>query len=150
VAFTISDVDNSVDSLTLSALTDRPDLLPDSSFVFGGSGTNRTLTVTAAAESSDTANVTIKVTDPAGASRSTGFLVTFSIDSAGQFTAIPTDSGVQITLAVVPGRFYVIESSTDLQTWTELQTVTTASGLVAIDAQYNGSETARFYRARVK
>ncbi len=46
IAFTLSDVDTNVNSLTLSGSSSNKTLVPDTNIVFGGSGANRTVMVT--------------------------------------------------------------------------------------------------------
>lgn len=82
ITFTVSDVDNSAADLTLSATTSNGSVIPQSSIVFGGSGANRTVTVTPLANknTSGVSPVTIVVTvsdgQSANATASDSFTVT--------------------------------------------------------------------------
>ncbi len=63
LGITLSDLDNLPGSLTLSAASDDQGLIPDSGLVLGGSGANRTLAVTPAANANGTALITLEVSD---------------------------------------------------------------------------------------
>lgn len=65
IKFTIGDAETAATSLTLAATSDNSFLLPSTGIVLGGTGANRTLTLTPAAGLIGTATVTIKVTDAA-------------------------------------------------------------------------------------
>lgn len=76
LSFFISDVETDVDALTLTRMSSDPELIPIANIVLGGSGTNRTVTVTPALNQSGAATVTLEVTDADGDSASTSFTVT--------------------------------------------------------------------------
>lgn len=78
IAFTISGDTNSI---VLSGDSSNPDLIPDSNIVFGGSGTNRSVTLTPLANQTGGATITISVNDPGGLSASTSFTLTVSTHS---------------------------------------------------------------------
>lgn len=61
--FTISDAETPVDDLILTASSSNPSLVPDTDIVFGGSSTNRTVTVTPLAGQVGIADITIRVSD---------------------------------------------------------------------------------------
>ena len=63
IPFTINDADTPVSSLTLSKGSANPTLVPTNNIVFGGNGSNRTLTVTPAANQTGTATITVTVSD---------------------------------------------------------------------------------------
>jgi hypothetical protein len=65
IAFTINDVDNAADSLVLTAASSNPTRVPVSNIVFGGTGTNRTVTVQPGTNQSGSATITITVSDGA-------------------------------------------------------------------------------------
>jgi subtilisin-like proprotein convertase family protein len=70
VAFTFNDTDTLAGSLTLSGGSSNPTLVPTNNIVFGGSGSNRTVTVSPAANQAGTATITVSVSD--GTSRASG------------------------------------------------------------------------------
>jgi hypothetical protein len=63
IPFTIGDAETSASSLILSATSDTPGLLPATNIVFGGSDSNRTVTLTPLAGATGTVAVTVFVTD---------------------------------------------------------------------------------------
>jgi len=63
IPFSISDPDTPVEDLTLVAESSNQALVPTANIVFGGSGANRTLTITPAPNQAGTAIITVRVTD---------------------------------------------------------------------------------------
>ncbi|MBE7503964.1 MAG: tandem-95 repeat protein [Verrucomicrobiales bacterium] len=63
IALTVGDVDNDVNTLTLTATSSNTTLVPSAAMVFGGSGANRTLTITPARDQNGTATITVRVSD---------------------------------------------------------------------------------------
>ena len=68
---TLADVDSPVGSLTLSATSSNTSLVPNANITLGGSGANRTVTITPAAKKSGSATITITVDDRAATSSTT-------------------------------------------------------------------------------
>jgi hypothetical protein len=75
--FTIGDVDTAVGSLTVSTNSSNPSLVPLGNIVLGGSGANRTVTVTPAADQTGVATITVSVSD-GEFTVSTNFVLTVS------------------------------------------------------------------------
>ncbi|MBL9208553.1 MAG: hypothetical protein JNN01_25950 [Opitutaceae bacterium] len=75
--FTIGDTDTPATALTVTAVSSNPTLLPAANLVFGGTGANRTLSATPAANQTGTATVTVTVSDGVLAG-STSFVLTVS------------------------------------------------------------------------
>ncbi len=63
VAFIINDIDTAVGSLTMSGSSSNTSLIPNGNIVFGGSGANRTVTITPAANQNGSATITLTVSD---------------------------------------------------------------------------------------
>ena len=63
LAFTVGDVETAAGSLTVSGSSSNQTLVPNGNVVFGGSGANRTVTVTPAANQSGTTTITVTVSD---------------------------------------------------------------------------------------
>jgi autotransporter-associated beta strand protein len=76
IPFTISG--NSNATLTVTGTSSDQDLVPQSNIVFGGNGTNRTVTVTPAPNHSGIAVITVTLTDPGGLTASDSFTLTVS------------------------------------------------------------------------
>ena len=84
-------------SLTLEGTSDNPAVVPNhpANISFGGSGQNRTVTITPAAGQQGDATITVVVTDPASQSEETSFLVRvgapgFATSITNQLTPINT------------------------------------------------------------
>jgi len=76
VPFTVSDTETAVAALSLSAVSGNTNLLPVANIVFGGSGSNRTVTFLPVGPNPGTANITITVTDTLGATASRTLVLT--------------------------------------------------------------------------
>ena len=94
VPFTISDAETPASSLTLTRQSSNTNLVPLANIVFGGSGSNRTATLTPATNQSGTATITLTVSDGL-ASASVSFGATFNavndapvLSSISNFTVI--------------------------------------------------------------
>ncbi|HEU0011893.1 MAG TPA: hypothetical protein VFT34_18910 [Verrucomicrobiae bacterium] len=74
--FTVRDVETPASSLIVSGTSSNPALVPTANLAFGGSGTNRTLTVIPAPNQFGTATIRVTVADTAGATASSDFLLT--------------------------------------------------------------------------
>ncbi|HOS75198.1 MAG TPA: hypothetical protein PKW12_08060 [Verrucomicrobiota bacterium] len=77
VAFIIDSPAYNPASLTLEGTSDNPAVVPNhpANISFGGSGQNRTITITPAAGQQGDATITVVVTDPASQTKETSFLV---------------------------------------------------------------------------
>ncbi|HVY72415.1 MAG TPA: hypothetical protein VHH73_20940, partial [Verrucomicrobiae bacterium] len=75
VSFTIGDVETPVDQLVLIGASSQPSVIPNSGVVFGGNGSNRTVTVFPANNRTGFSDLTVTVLDQDGGSVSTNFLV---------------------------------------------------------------------------
>ena len=74
VSFTIGDDD--LATVVVSGSTSNATLVPSANIVFGGTGANRTVTVTPAANQSGTATITVTSTDGGGVTAIDTFLLT--------------------------------------------------------------------------
>jgi Galactose oxidase-like, Early set domain/Bacterial Ig domain/Kelch motif len=75
ISFIIGDVETATSSLVVSGSSSNPTLVPNGNIVFAGSGANRTVTVTPAANQSGTATIAVMVSD-GSLTASSGFIVT--------------------------------------------------------------------------
>ncbi|HXI53712.1 MAG TPA: Ig-like domain-containing protein, partial [Candidatus Saccharimonadales bacterium] len=79
--FTVSDLETPAASLTLAGFSSNQGLIPNANIVFGGSGPNRTVTVTPANGQIGSATVTVTVSD-GSLSNSSAFLVSVGVTTA--------------------------------------------------------------------
>ena len=82
IAFTVNDIETAAGSLTLIASSSNLTLVPEVNVVFGGSGANRTVTVTPAAGQIGTATVTVTVSDGTAVASDT-FILTVNPSGGG-------------------------------------------------------------------
>ena len=71
LSFTIGDIDTPLASLTVTAASSNPGLVPPANIVLGGSGANRTVIVSPATNQNGTATITLTVSDGSLSSIST-------------------------------------------------------------------------------
>src|ERR1035437_1431181 len=71
ITFTVGDLETPVASLTLSAASANTTLMPNANIVFGGGGSNRTVTVTPAAGQIGVVPITVTVSDGTNTASST-------------------------------------------------------------------------------
>lgn len=108
ITFTVGDRETPAGELLVTASSSNPALVPLENIVTGGSGTNRSLTITPAANQSGTATITVTVTDSAGAQASTSFeLVVLPVNDAplaqDDFASTVVDTPVAIPVLVNDG-----------------------------------------------
>ncbi|MDI6034540.1 HYR domain-containing protein [Flavobacterium sp. LB2P84] len=89
LAFTISDAETVAGSLTLSATSSNQTLLPGANIVFGGSGANRTVSLTPALGENGTSSVVVTVDDGQGGTAISTFIFTVEDNIAPIFTSVP-------------------------------------------------------------
>ncbi|MCT7951874.1 tandem-95 repeat protein, partial [Ancylothrix sp. C2] len=80
LSFTIGDVETPVDALILTGTSSNAALIPDGNIQFSGTGANRSIIVTPAANQSGTATITIDVNDGIASSQQT-FDITVTPDN---------------------------------------------------------------------
>ncbi|QEI10875.1 tandem-95 repeat protein [Cellvibrio japonicus] len=89
IAFTVGDEETPVANLTVSATSSNTALIPNGNLVFGGSGANRTLTVTPTANAFGSATITVRVIDAQGGQAQQLFAVTINpVNDAPTLSAI--------------------------------------------------------------
>lgn len=105
VSFTVGDAETAAGSLTLSALSSNGTVAPVSGIAFGGSGANRTATITPASNQSGSSTITIRVSDGTTMASSSFSLTVDAVNDAPTVAAIsskvtnvntPLDVGISI------------------------------------------------------
>jgi len=92
IGFTVGDGETAVDSLTVSATSSNPGLVPNENILLAGSGAARTVTVTPTAEASGSAQITVSVSDGELTATRQFALTVNSINDVPTVTAIPNQS----------------------------------------------------------
>jgi hypothetical protein len=98
LSFTIGDIETAAASLTVSGSSSNTTLVPNANVTFGGSGANRTVTVTPAANQSGTATITVTVSD-GQLSTPTSFQLTVNAAPTGLRAAYAFQEGSGTTTA---------------------------------------------------
>lgn len=88
LAFTLADADTPLASLTLAGSSSNTALVPGANIVFGGSGVNRTVTITPAPNAFGTATITLSVSDETNTVSDTFLLTVNAINDAPTITDI--------------------------------------------------------------
>ena len=111
IGFTVGDAQTTAGSLTVSGTSSNPTLVPNANIVFGGTGANRTVMLTPAANQFGTATITLTVSD-GQLSTSTSFQLTVnSVNSAPTITSI-ANQVTTVGTAVGPISFTVGDAQT--------------------------------------
>ena len=135
IAFTVGDVETAADDLVVTVASSNTTVVPNANIVLGGSGANRTLTVTPAANQVGPTTITVTVTDGNGAQTSDTFVLTVVANRAVPFS-LPTfvDAGAMTnSFSSVSGDFTgdgkadLIVAGTDYDQLTFLQGTGTGS-----------------------
>jgi hypothetical protein len=103
LSFTIGDAETAAGSLTVSGSSSNTTLVPNTNIVFGGSGANRTVTVTPAANQSGTATITVTVSDGSLTASDTFVLTVNAVNDAPVANAdeVTTNEDTAVTIAVL-------------------------------------------------
>jgi hypothetical protein len=114
IAVTIGDVETAATSLTLTRASSNPTLVPLSGIVFGGSGANRTVTVTPVANQLGSSTITVTVSDGALTTSDTFVLtVTGTAIETWRFANFGTTSGsIDLADANGDGELNLLEYAT--------------------------------------
>jgi hypothetical protein len=92
VGFIVTDAESPASSLMVSGTSSNTGLVPNNQIVFGGTDSNRTVTLTANPNQLGTATITLVVTDPGGLSASNSF--SFAVTNAPpQISGIAAQEG---------------------------------------------------------
>lgn len=144
--FTVRDVETSPGSLTLSSISGNTTLVPNGNIVFGGSGSNRTVTVTPAANRTGVANIMVTVSDGTS-SATTNFTVTVSQTPPAIMQISLSTGNVRISWPVAAGD-WVLQFSDNLTTgWTDVGGSPVVIGDQNTVTQ-SASQATRLYRLR--
>src|SRR6185295_8340389 len=82
ISFVVGDIETPANALTVAGTSSNPTLVPNANIVFGGSGANRTVTVTPIANQTGTATISLTVADSNGGTASISFVLTVRAPSS--------------------------------------------------------------------
>src|SRR5262249_39418332 len=106
IAFSVGDAETPAASLNVTASSSNPTLLPNANITLGGSGANRTVTLTPAADQNGTATVTINVSDGSLTTSSNFVLTVTAVNDLPTISSIANQSTAANT-AIGPLSFTV-------------------------------------------
>ena len=116
IAFLVSDAETPSTSLTVSGSSSDQTLVPDDNVVFGGSGVNRTVTVTPAGSQTGSATITVTVSDGAETATET-FVLTIGSNTAPTISDVGNQS-TPVDTATGAIAFTVGDAETDVASLT--------------------------------
>src|SRR5207245_142214 len=117
LGFTIGDAETAAGSLSLSKGSSNPTLVPASNIVFGGSASNRTVTVTPAANQNGSATITVSVSDGQYSASSSFVLTVNAVNDPPTITAIANQT-INVNTSTGPLSFTVGDVDTPLSSLT--------------------------------
>jgi hypothetical protein len=120
IAFTVQDVETPASSLIVSGISSNPTLVPSANLAFGGSGTNRVLTVIPAPDQFGAATITVTARDGDGGTASSSFSLTVGALPRLRVISVSPETGVDLIIYGVAGRTHIVECSEDTVTWTPI------------------------------
>ncbi|HSY17313.1 MAG TPA: hypothetical protein VK815_03225 [Candidatus Acidoferrales bacterium] len=97
IPFSITDGESTGDTLNLSVISANTSLLPPGGILFGGSGSNPTLTLTPAAGQTGSSAISIVVTDPGGLKATNNFTLTVAPYTNSSFVVAATPGSQTVT-----------------------------------------------------
>ena len=98
ISFTIGDAETPASSLTLSAASSNPSLVPVANVTFGGSGSNRTVTVTPANDQYGTSTIGVIVSDGLLTTETTFTVTINDRPDLNRNTSLKLNQGAAVTI----------------------------------------------------
>lgn len=99
ISFTVGDIDNALNSLTVTATSSDTSIVPNTSLVLGGSGASRTLMVTPTANKIGFTDITVNVSDGALSTNRVFRLTFLPVNDAPEFSLTGTNIAVAVNSA---------------------------------------------------
>jgi PKD repeat protein len=129
--FTVGDAETAAAALTVSGTSSAPDVVPNERIVFGGSGSNRTVTITPATNRNGTVSISVAVSDGI-LSTSTSFdLVINPVNDPPAIAEIPNQTTSEgVSVGPIPVLLSDVETDGTLLT---LSGAASDSGLIPTD-----------------
>lgn len=144
-AFTVGDAETPAASLTVTAASSNPAIVPASGLVLGGSGASRTINVLPAANANGSVTITLTVTDGDGATATSAFTVT--VTPVNDAPVAGTDTVyrlVNVSTKVLISTLLANDTDVDGNP----RTLTGVSSLSYLGAQITKDATYVYYTAR--
>jgi hypothetical protein len=137
------------ESLKLEGSSSNTNLVPKANIVFGGSGSERTLTVIPADSQAGTTAITVTVTDSDGGATRETFTLTVTATQPLQFVAgsMLSNGTFRVLLSGSPLQNAVIQVSPDFSAWLPVFTNSDQTNLIEWTDTGLSNGAFRFYRA---
>jgi hypothetical protein len=142
LAFTIGDRETTADSLTLTATSSDPVLVPEGNIVLEGSGASRTVTIAPAANRSGSATITLSVSDGA-LSASSSFTLTVTPVNAPPTIDAPPDTTIDANTSTAPLPITIGDRETVAAALTLTATSSNAVLVPTTNISFDGSGASR-------
>jgi len=158
IPFTVNDADTPIGNLTLSRNSSNPTLMPTNNIVFGGSGNNRTVTLTPAPGQTGSATITVTVSDGALSASDTFVLTVTTVNTPPVLTLPPdatidekvpynanataTDADVPVnslSFALISGPSGLSISSGGVITWTPTEADGPSTNVITVSVTDDGA-----------
>lgn len=137
IAFTVGDKETAAGNLTVTGSSANTTLVPNANIVFGGSGANRTVKVTPAANQTGSTTITIKVSDGTNTT-STSFGLTVTANNGGGTSTNKVQVAAQAKSATVTAPMTVVSNS-------YVMTSTAEQGSVSFSVDVPQTDTYRIW-----
>jgi len=140
ISFTVSDDKTEADDLIITGSSSDTEIVPDNNIIFGGSGNNRTVTVTPAANKFGVTSITVKVTDAGKLSTSVSFNLTVQeLVPAAIFTATPSFGPPPLKVSLDASASYSSGSSVTSYSWSSSDDQTASGKTASMTFNSSGS-----------
>ncbi len=155
VSLVIQDAQSAPQNLSLTATSSNTTLVPVANILFGGSGSNRTVTVTPATNQTGSSLITVTVTDPGGLTVNSAFTLTVTtnpIVQPPQFISFVMNSGGSFNFSGTgpAGAGYRILATTNLllpfANWSAIGTGVFSGGVFEFTDLQVTNQQQKFYR----
>ena len=122
IGVAIADVETEAGALELSASSDNTSLVPDANIVLGGSGGNRTMTITPASNQNGSATITLTVSDGTASASDTFTLTVNAVNDVSTISDVANQTTDEDTATSALG-----VTMSDVETAANSLTLTVAS-----------------------
>ena len=140
IEFIIGDVETDPDELTLSTSSDNQALITDENIVFGGSGTDRTVTITPLLDQHGTATITVTVSDGEDAVSDTFTVTVNDVNDPPIVAGIPDIFFDEDDSTFLDLDGYVTDADNDTSELAWTVEILNDSGSLAVRPQNNNSD----------
>jgi hypothetical protein len=145
--FVVGDVETPAGNLTLSATSSNPTLVPVANIDFGGSGTNRAVTVIPATNQIGTATIVVTVRDANSAAATSTFTVDVLTTAPAELAIVRSGNSVTVSWPVGVGSFVLQSRNSLTASWDDVPATPVQSGGHNLVTETITGGT-RFYRLR--